>query len=154
MSQLRVERLTPASAAACWAYLADFGQIDLFNPHLSGSHLLPGSPESGLGCERQCDLKDGRNHLRERVVDWQEGRSYTVQIIASTMPIRDAFTTLALEPVAQATRLVMEMRYEPRFGLLGQVADSLILRRKMASLMRGVLQGLAEKAEGKGQLAA
>jgi hypothetical protein len=127
--------------------MADFANIDFFNPHLSGSRLVKGSQDCGVGTERQCDLKGGKGWFRERVVDWQEGRSYRVAIYSGTLPIKDAQTTLGVIPELDGTaRLYMETTYRPRYGLIGLLADPLIIRRTLGRMFLGVLEGLAEKA--------
>lgn len=148
MTRLRVTHSTSASPEACWALMADFGNIDFFNPHLSQSRLVASSEQGGVGCERQCDLKGGRGYIRERIVEWTEGRSYTVSIYDGTMPVDDMFTTLGLSPRAGGgTELYMQTSYRPRLGVLGAVADVLMIRRMFRSMLLKVLQGLAEKAE-------
>lgn len=127
--------------------MADFANIDFFNPHLSGSHLMEGSPECGVGTIRQCDLKGGMGYFRERVVDWQEGRSYTVDIYEGTLPVDHTVTTLGLVPQPSGTLLYMETSYTPRHGLFGVVADHLMLRRTFKTMLLKVIKGLSEKAE-------
>lgn len=149
MASVEVTHRTSASPQVCWDLMADFANIDFFNPHLDRSHLLPGSPSRGIGTLRQCDLKGGRGHFRERVVAWNEGESYTVDIYEGTLPVDGTVTTLGLTPEGAGARLYMRTTYQPRHGLLGQVMDRLVLRRMFGSMLRGVLVGLAEKAEAR-----
>ena len=94
MSLVRVVHRTPARPEICWSLMADFDNIDFFNPHIERSAHLEGSPAPGIGTERQCDLRGGRGYLRERVIAWTEGRSYTVDIFDSTLPVDGITTTL------------------------------------------------------------
>ena len=98
MGTIIVTKNIAASADRAWAALADFGNIANFHPGLSGSHLLDGSAANGVGAERRCDIKDG-NYLVERVRDWHEGQSYTIDIIESSMPVRRATATLSVKPI-------------------------------------------------------
>ncbi len=98
MSVIRIEKPIARPAATVWPLLSDFGSIDYFNPHVSESRILEGAPKTGLGAERHCDLKDGRNWVRERVVDWRPGAGYTVDIYEGTMPIEKITTSLGVEP--------------------------------------------------------
>lgn len=148
MTHVRVTHSTTARSETCWALMADFANIDFFNPHLKESRLLEGSPKSGLGTLRQCDLKDGKNYIREKVIDWQEGRSYTVDIYDGTMPVDGTVTTLGLLPqTPTGTLLYMETRYVPRHGIFGRALDALVLRRMFEAMLSKVIAGLAEKAE-------
>jgi hypothetical protein len=147
MSQVWVTHDTTASPDACWALMADFANIDIFNPHLRRSALINDSPACGIGTERQCDLKGGKGYLRERVTDWREGRSYTVEIFDSTLPVDNTETTLGLEPLGSGTRLFMRTQYTPSWGPAGRVLDVLLLRPIFAANLGGVIAGLAAKAE-------
>lgn len=79
------------------------------------------------------------------MTDWRPGESYTVEIYAGTMPIRDVRTTLAVSPNGAGSRAVMQINYTPKLGMLRQLLDQL-LRRKMIGLMRSVLEGLEQKS--------
>ena len=146
MTNLSVTRKSKASPEACWDLLADFGNIDFFNPHVGKSRLLDDSPERGIGAVRQCDLADGKNYLRERITDWQEGNSYTVSLYESSMPLKNTFITLSVKPDQEGSILEMDMDYTPKYGPLGALMDVVILRRMMEKTMRSVVQGLDEKA--------
>jgi hypothetical protein len=146
MPTITVTRKSKATPAAAWALMSDFGAIDVFNPTLKESHLLDGSCEIGLGAERQCTLKDGRNYIHERVVDWQEGRSYRIEVFGGTMPMDDITAELAVAPEPKGSTLRMTMTYRPRWGLLGRLIDPLVLRPMMRHTMRKVIGGLAAKA--------
>ncbi len=149
MTRVRVTHSTKASPEACWALMADFGNIDFFNPHLSESRLIGGSQQHGVGTERQCDLKGGRGYIRERIIDWQEGRSYTVDIYDGSMPVDDMHTTLGLEPrPGGGTELFMETTYRPRYGVLGTIADVLMIRRMLRGMLLTVIAGRPHKALG------
>lgn len=145
LKTLKIER-DVAADAALWALLKDFQHIDAFNPNLSRSSHIGGTPLEGVGAERRCDLKDGRNWIEERVIDWRPGESYTVEIYAGTMPIKDVRTTLAVFPNGAGSRAVMQIVYTPKFGLFGRILDALLLRRKMTGLMHRVLEGLEHKS--------
>lgn len=147
MPTITVTRKSKASAARVWDLMSDFGAIDAFNPTLKESHLLDGSCEIGLGAERQCTLKDGKNYIHERVVDWQEGRSYRIEVFGGTMPLEDIVAELAVQPVDAGSILRMTMRYHPRWGLIGRLVEPVLLRPMMRHTMRKVIGGLAEKAE-------
>ncbi len=143
---LMAEREIVADPSVVWALLKDFQHIDAFNPNLSRSSHIGGTPLEGIGAERRCELKDGRNWIEERVIDWRPDESYTVEIYAGTMPIHNVRTTLAVTRNDAGSRAVMKISYTPKLGLLGRLLDHLLLRRKMIELMRNVLEGLEQKS--------
>jgi hypothetical protein len=146
MPTIRVEKSIAAAPASVWALLQDFAHIDAFNPNLRRSFRIGDAPSEGLGAERQCDLADGRNWIRERVVDWRPGDGYTVEITEGTLPIRDIRTKLGVLPESRGSRAYMEISYRPKYGLLGRLLDLVMLRRTMRRLMTKVLDGLGDKA--------
>lgn len=142
MGIITVTRTLNVGADRAWAALADFGNIANFHPGLSGSHLLDGSALAGVGAERRCDLKD-RNYLVERVLHWQEGHAYTVDIIDTSMPLRRATATLRVEPIdAHHCQASMQVDMTLKFGLLGKVMEVLAARGVMRRTMVGILNGL------------
>ncbi len=131
------------SASNAWIALREFGDIDRFNPNLKESHLLEGSPATGIGARRHCTMSDGKNYIREEVIDWREGQGYTVDIFEGTMPLRTAQATLRIEPSgASACEVSMSLTYEPKFGALGAVLDVVMLRRMLLGSCAKVLEGL------------
>ncbi len=142
MGTITVTKTLNVDAARAWAALADFGNIAHFHPGLSGSHLLDGSANEGVGAERRCDLKD-KNYLVERVKSWEEGKSYTVDIIDSSMPLRSATATLSVKPIdAQHSEAAMTVDMTMKFGLLGALMEVLMVRPQMKRTMVGILDGL------------
>lgn len=141
MAQVTLSRTIRAPADAVWATWDDFARIDRFNPNLSRSFLLEGSPGTGLGAERQCDLADGRNMLRERVVDYVPGRRMGVEIFDTTLPIENARATVTLTAKGpDRTEVVFHLAFEPSMGLLGRAMTPLLkirLRRTLGRLLDG-----------------
>jgi|APSaa5957512535_1039671.scaffolds.fasta_scaffold29646_2 hypothetical protein len=142
MGTITVTRALNVDAARAWGALADFGNIANFHPDLSGSRLLNGSANEGVGAERRCDLKD-RNYLVERVLDWQDGRSYTVDIVESSMPLRSATATLSVREIdAHHSEATMTINMTMKFGLVGKIMEVLMVRAAMKRSMAGILRGL------------
>lgn len=146
MGKIVVTKTLPVPAEDAWKLLADFGNIAAFHPGLSGSHLLEGSQPAGLGAERRCDLKD-RNHLVERVVDWRDGESYTVDIIETSMPLRRAQATLSVSPLsAETCDATMTVDMTMKYGVLGKLMEIAMAGPVMRKTMKGILDGLGTKA--------
>lgn len=66
-----------ASPARVWEVLADFGNVYRWNPNVSASHSTSVA-SGGVGATRHCDLKGGS--IEERIVEWRDGRSLTLEI--------------------------------------------------------------------------
>lgn len=145
MSIITVDHEVGASAAKVWKTLEDFGGVAKWNPVIATSRILPGKPATGVGAERQCDMDDGKNWLRERVVSWDPGRSMTIDIYEGTMPLASAQGTLSVEALGpERSRVVMTMEYRPKMGVLGAMMDAIVLKRMMRGMMSRGLKGLSD----------
>ncbi len=152
MPRIHVATTTSASPRTCWELLADFAHINAFNPNLSNSYLIPRTDgndgEIGIGTLRQCDLQDGKNFIRERIIDWQPGTSYTVDIYEGSMPLDESRSTIGVRPnPGGGSTVYMDFEYTPSFGILGQLMNLVMLRPMMTGMLQKVVDGLAQKAE-------
>jgi hypothetical protein len=124
-----------------------FAKIRVWHPSSRPSAIRCGSCEIGPGAEQQYTLKDRKNYIHERVVDWQEGRSYRIEVFGGTVPMDEILAELAVEPEGAGSLLRMPIRYRPRWGLLGRLIEPVLLRPILPHMMRRVIGGLAAKAE-------
>lgn len=146
MATIQVTRHISKDATTIWPILADFAGISKFNPFLSHSALIgtqAAAGTCGVGTHRQCDMKFGSTYLREEVVDWKEGESYTVHIYESMMPVAKLFTTIGVKQEGKSESIVyMKSTYEPKFGIAGAIMDKVFLRWVMRFMFARVLKGL------------
>lgn len=144
VSTIHVTRRIKRDAKTVWQTLADFQGISKFNPFLKHSRLLDEHPGAcGVGTRRQCDLRFGKTFLREKVIDWQEGRSYTVHIYESILPLKSLYTTIGITPIGESeSDVYMKAEYEPKFYAVGKLFDVVLLRWMMRVMFGGVLKGL------------
>ena len=147
MQKVTVQVEIDAPAEKVWEVLADFGNISAFNPNLTNSHLTADQP-NGVGATRHCDLTVGGASIEERIVDWDEGHSYTVDVYGGKrVPFTQAFGHLAVEPLGES-RSVASMSFEGKAkggvfaGLLGRA-----LRGQNKKAITGVLAGLKHHVE-------
>jgi len=141
MSQFEVVRRIEVPSPRVWAALSDFKGIHRFHPRIERADLLT-AENCGLGAERVCHMYGGKDHVTERIVEWQEGRSLAVSILDTTMPLESAWARLAVEPDGAASRVTFEMRYQPRYGLIGRIMDTAFMGRMMRTLGEQLLAGL------------
>lgn len=119
----------------------EFGDIYKFNPNLNHSHLLSESPTAnGEGALRQCDLADGKNWIREKVIAVKENRQIVIDIYEGTMPLKQAIATFDFKQIsANQTEVAMTMTFTPKMGVLG-----LLLVPLLKAKFRGMLQALLD----------
>lgn len=81
-----VEESINASKEKVWEALYDrFGDIQLFNPNIDGSHFTLGDTGE-VGCERICEL-DSKTFVKERITQSSGKESFTVDIYESNLPL-------------------------------------------------------------------
>ncbi len=136
-----------ASAEKVWDVLADFGNVSVFNPSVAESHSTT-EETNGVGAARHCDLTVGGATIEERIVDWNEGSSYTIEIYdGSRNPFAKALGTLAVEPLGEGRSLVsMSFEWKPKGGFFSGFLGR-ALKGQNQKAITGVLAGLKHHVE-------
>ena len=126
----------------------DFGDIYKFNPNLNHSHLLSESPtDAGEGALRQCDLADGKNWIREKVISVKDNKQIVIDIYEGTMPLKQATATFDFKQIGvKRTEVAMTMTFTPRMGVLGQLLVPL-LKAKFKGMLQNLLDANADYVE-------
>jgi uncharacterized protein YndB with AHSA1/START domain len=144
MSTLEMQVRIAAPVEEVWAVLADFGGVAQWAPTVNHAVITNGLA-AGLDCTRECTV-EGFGKVKEQIVEWNEGESYTYEL-GATGPMKRARNTWAARPEGKGTRVTFTVRFETRFGPLGAVLDRLVMRRKFAQQMRPSLAGLKQYVE-------
>ncbi|MGO1120633.1 SRPBCC family protein [Rhodovibrionaceae bacterium A322] len=147
MSEVFVTRVVEAPLSDVWASWDDYGSIWKFNPGLKGSYLLEGSTETGIGALRQCDLADGKNYIREKIIGYEPEKTLVLDIYEGTVPIKRAtasFEFSALGP--NRTAVSMRMVFELKMGILGRLMAP-ILKGQFTRTLQALLDGNAAYVE-------
>ncbi len=148
MARVTVARRIDSSIEEVWESWEDFGNIYRFNPNLKHSYLLsdPDQP-TGVGSERQCDLADGKNWIRERIIDYRPGRAIRIDAYDSTMPMKSIIASLHFEKISEErTRVRMSVDFEPKFGVVGRLMVPL-MRRQFRPMLQALLDCNAAHVE-------
>ncbi|MEO0689711.1 MAG: SRPBCC family protein [Pseudomonadota bacterium] len=142
MAKVTTTRTIEASAGEVWASLDDYGGIAKWNQNLADSRILPGSAETGLGAQRQCDLNsDGSEYLRETINVYEPGRKLGLVVDDTTMPMEGATCLFEVRPLGvNKSEIIFTMDFEPPMGFLGKLMLPMMkpmLRGKMAKALEG-----------------
>lgn len=104
-------------ASKAWEILSHYGDVAEHHSIVIDSKLLSENPH-GVGADRWCQLPD-RIQVWERIVDWNEGSSYTYEVYKwKNFPLKSMFTTFRVESLgSEKARLsqVVDFRLSPGF---------------------------------------
>jgi hypothetical protein len=146
--QLMVQREMSAPTGAVWALLADFSDLARHWNGLRGTRAI-GDQTSGVGARRHVDLKP-MGSMDETVTVWEEGRRIDTQNKPSlSVPIKQARSSLTLEPSAAGTSATFRYWYSPRGGPVG-VASGLLIDKMLTATFTDMLTALEKAAREQG----
>ncbi len=141
MANVSVTRTINAPVEQVWAAWDDYADIQKFNPNLKRSFLLKGSRPTGLGAERQCDFIDGKNHIKERVIEYVPNQKMVVDIYDGTVPFKAAQAVIEMTPLGrEKTRLDFTFRFTPKMGIIGKLMIPLI-KSQFAPALANLVDG-------------
>ncbi|MEM9069284.1 MAG: SRPBCC family protein [Myxococcota bacterium] len=141
MSEIVVERLLDRPRAEVFSLLADFKAFHKVYALVDKSPLHEGSAPTGVGAERTCYLTDG-NQLHERIAAMEEGRSLTVDIYDSTMPIKSCTVRFELADQGKQTKLTITATYKLKFGVLGKLMDAMAVKKQFTGNLNVMIAGI------------
>jgi hypothetical protein len=141
MAEVLIHQIVHALINEVWSSWDKFGDIYKFNPSLSGSFHLDGTPATGIGAERECTMKDGKNYIRERIVEYVPERRMVIDIFDTSLPLKSARASFLLNPKgASHTEVIMKMEFEPSMGIFGKLMIPVmkpVFRRMLGKLLKG-----------------
>lgn len=137
MGQIHLKQTLNYPAHRVWGWLKDYGNIHRIHPMIGKSYVT-GEQSCGVGAVRVCEMKMGGFQIKERVTDWKENQSYTVDIYETTMPmIQRSLATFGVRAVADKTSEVyIDIEYTTSFGIFGKIVDVLFMNAMMTMMMK------------------
>jgi hypothetical protein len=88
----------------------------------------------------------GGFQLKERVLDWQENQSYTVDIYETTMPMmKRSLATFGVRAIgAETSEVYIDIEYMTSWGVFGKTMDALFMNPMMTVMMKRMFRKLEE----------
>ena len=148
MSKIIVSKRVNASIEDVWSSWDDFGNIYKYNPGLKASRLLSSADvPTRVGTLRQCDMADGKNWVREEIIDYKPGRSMKIDVYDGSLPLRSMTVNIEFEEITeQRTRVRFTAEFEPKFGIVGKIMAPL-MKRQFEPMLQALLDGNAKYVE-------
>lgn len=152
MGEFRVSQTIEVPIYRVWERLADIGAIAEWNPGVTKSYTTHhGKATTGVGASRHCDL-GGSHFLDEDVVTFEKQQAITFRIVKSNMPFKSAdirFTLVPHEQDPSATQVTCSPIYKLKYGPVGELLDTLMVRKQYRTGMKNLLAGLKNDLESR-----
>lgn len=147
LKEIHAEMAVRTNPERMWEVLSQYGDVYRFHAGVVESHADAGSRNTaGPGCERVCNIVDMglKITLKERIVDYIEGRSYAYEVYEwKNFPIqRMKFGFTILRAEGPYTILAIDIAYLAKPAFLTP-----LLVPKMRKLARNVLLGYKHYVE-------
>jgi hypothetical protein len=142
MGKFTVSQTMNHSVDRVWSALEDFGGVHRWSAGVEASPINAGTPDSGVGAERNCALYDG-NYIQERVTESVEKERLALEVFDTSMPIKSANAWFDLEATSDGgSKLDMTMDYVVKFGIVGKAMDAVMLKGAMTKSLTNLLAAL------------
>ena len=125
-----------------WEVLKDFGSVEKFAATIEKSPVIS-DQKIGLGARRKCYFNDGSN-LVEEIVDYQDGRGFTMQLSEFSLPLKSMSAQMMVEEIdAHRSLVVMSSDFVVKGGGIGQIMGNLLMKPMMSGVFKNLIVGLA-----------
>ena len=145
MGEFEEQIIVSASPDKVWDVLADIRNIYLWNPGVVRSRLTTHG-KVRVGTCRLCDL-EGKNYLDEEVIEFEKPHRLTMRINDTNLPFKAAEIRYTVEPQGGKTLVRVSPKYQLKFGLLGSILDTIMVRSQYRKGMQELLRGLRNYVE-------
>ena len=95
---------------------------------------------------RACELLP-KGRVVERVTHWEEQQALGLEVAESDWPIHFMRWVTRLESNGSTTLITQDLEYRVKFGPLGWLLDTLVMKRKLTRALDGVFAELVKQAE-------
>jgi len=131
-----------ANAKKVWQTLDDFSSIERFSATVKSSPIV-GNRVTGLGAKRKCTFID-KSTVMEEIVSYNDGKGIRIELSEYSMPLASMFAEMNVEAIDESNcSVTFGMDYVVKFGPLGWLMGSLLMRPMMKGVTKKVMQGLA-----------
>jgi ribosome-associated toxin RatA of RatAB toxin-antitoxin module len=135
-----------------WIALATLDALHEFDPGISKSELRSDEPQE-VGASRHCELREG-GWFQERVTVWRPHREIAFELHDCTLPVKALRHHYTLTPERGGTRVEQRQEYELKYGPVGALLDTLVVRRKWDAGIKRFFTGLKAYVEASSKVSA
>ncbi|MBL7809174.1 MAG: SRPBCC family protein [Saprospiraceae bacterium] len=145
MTKLYHEIFINAAPEKVWAVLADLEAVQSYNPLVTKANITSQTPY-GIGASRHCEFTPN-GFSNERVTDWDEGSLIGLDTVESSFPMKICRWKTQLTPKNGGTLVSQNLEYVVKFGILGDLMNILVMKRKYNQILGNIFVGLKKFVE-------
>ena len=146
MATIHNEITINASTDKVWQLLTDLEMLDKYDPTVKKSTLVS-NEKTGIGAKRKVLMLDGKNWFDEKVTVFKPNQALTYQLTDCSFPIKGLQHSYSFEKIGNQTKVKQVMEYTVKFGLLGKLLDTLMIRKQSDSGIKKFFGGLKSYVE-------
>ena len=146
MTKLHNEIIINAPVEKIWKILANVGELQNYDPTVSKSTATSANA-GGVGASRKVDMKDGKHWFKEKMTVCKPNEALTYELTECNFPIEGLEHSYSFERIGNQTKVSQDMEYEVKWGFLGKLMDTLMLRKQTDSGIKKFFAGLKSYAE-------
>lgn len=146
MRTLHNEIMIEAPVEKIWEALSVIDNLEKFDPLVQKSTVIS-ERRFGVDAKRKVDMKDGKNWFEEKVTDYQPNISLEFQLTDCSFPIHGLSHRYTFEKMNNQVKVKQVMQYTVKFGILGAIMDTLMIKKQTDSGIKKFLAGLKEYTE-------
>lgn len=146
MTKLIHKQMINAPIGKIWGILANLEALEQYDPTVKSARCISAVGE-GIGAKRKVNMLDGKNWFEEKVTEWEPGKALCYQLTDCSFPIEGLKHSYSFEHAGEQTIVTQEMIYTVKFGMLGRMMDSLMIRKQTSSGIKKFFEGLKKYAE-------
>lgn len=146
MTTLHNEIIINAPVEKIWEALSGIENLEKFDPTVKKSTAVT-HEKSGIGAKRKVDMLDGKNWFEEKVTVFKPNEALAYQLTDCSFPIHGLTHSYRFEKTGNQTKVEQVMEYTVKFGLLGKLLDSIMIRKQTKGGIQKFFAGLKEYAE-------
>lgn len=144
---LNHEVMVNASPDKVWSVLNNIEAVENYNPQVAKATCIS-TFDQGLNASRQCVMKDS-SKVKERVIEIEENKSITMELYESSWPVQNMKWRTAIEAKDGGTLVTQKLEYKVKFGAIGAILNTLMMKNKMDASIKDVFLGLKKYTESK-----
>jgi len=146
MATLRNEVKIDAPIEKIWAALINIEELEKYDPTVKNSKAIS-NITNGIGAKRKVEMLDGKNWFEEKCTALKTNEQLTYELTACSFPVQSLKHSYSFERDGNSVIVKQLMGYQVKFGFLGKVLDSLMIRKQSDKGIKQFLSGLKSYTE-------